>query len=316
MSGAPAAAETPARAAGRWSGWPTAIFSTACFSLAPPLGKAAINLGMDALALLVLRMLLAALLLGATVLLTSPGRLRIDRRGLLLCLGAGLANGVGMVMFFRSLERLNASIASMIFSLSPLVLLLLLALRGEKFTYRNGVRLLLGLGGVYLLIGPGGQVDSLGVLLAMGTIVTVPIQILFMQWYLQDYDAYAVTFYMVLGMLLVAAMWWLVQGLPWQPVGPAAWWLLLALVVVSTFVARLTMFAAIRVVGGGEVGLLAPLETMLTVIWSVLFLKEWLSPLQWVGGALIVFSALLAVQRLKRVRWRTEPAQRQGSGNV
>lgn len=304
MSDAPVVVEAPAPTAGRWSGWPMAIFSTVCFSLAPPLGKAAIDLGMDALALLVLRMLLAALLLGATVLLASPARLRIDRRGLLLCLGAGLANGVGMVMFFRSLERLNASIASMIFSLSPLVLLLVLALRGEKFTYRNGVRLLLGLGGVYLLIGPGGEVDSLGVLLAMGTIVTVPIQILVMQWYLQEYDAYAVTFYMVVGMLLVAGAWWLAQGLPWQPVGPAAWWLLLALVVVSTFVARVTMFAAIRVIGGGEVGLLAPFETMLTVVWSVLFLREWLNPLQWVGGGLILLSALLAVLRLKRVRWR------------
>jgi drug/metabolite transporter (DMT)-like permease len=125
-----------------------------------------------------------------------------------------------------------------------------------------------------------------------------------MQWFLQDYDAYAVTFYMVVGMLVVAALWWLVQGLPWQPVGASAWWLLGALVVVSTFVARLTMFAAIRLVGGGQVGMLAPLETMLTVLVSVIFLQERLSPLQWVGSSLVLVSALLAVQRLGRVKWR------------
>ncbi len=301
MSSAVAA---PAAPAGRWSGWPAAIFSTLCFSLAPPLSKAAIDLGMNSLGLLTLRMVLTAVLLGATLLVLAPRRLRIDRRGLLFCLGAGVANGVGMVMFFLSLDRLEASIGSMIFSLSPLVLLVLLALRGEKFTYRNAVRLALGLGGVYLIIGPGGQVDSLGALLAMGTIVTVPIQILVVQWYLQDYDAYAVTFYMVLGMLLVAAVWWAVQGLPWQPVGPLAWGLLLALVIVSTYLARLTMFVAIRVIGGGQVGLLAPLETMLTVLWSVLFLAERLSPLQWLGSGLVIISAMLAMQRLKRVRWR------------
>jgi probable blue pigment (indigoidine) exporter len=310
MSGSPAAIETPtpARPVSRWAGWPMAIFSTLCFSLAPPLSKAAIDLGMDSLALLVVRMVLTAIMLGAVIVLTSPRRLRIDRPGLLFCLGAGLANGVGMVMFFRSLDRLDASIASMIFSLSPLVLLLLLALRGEKFTYRNVVRLALGLGGVYLLIGPGGEVDSLGVLLALGTVVTVPIQILFMQWYLQDYDGYAVTFYMVVGMLVVALGWWALQGLPWQPVSLTAWWLLLALVVVSTVIARLTMFVALRGIGGGQLGLLAPLETTLTVLWSVFFLQERLSLLQWAGSGLVILSALLAMQRLKRVRWKPSVA--------
>jgi drug/metabolite transporter (DMT)-like permease len=42
------------------------------------------------------------------------------------------------------------------------------------------------------------------------------------------------------------------------------------------------------------------LETLLTVIWSTLFLHERLTPLQWVGGALIMVSALLAIQRLGR----------------
>ena len=295
------AASLPARlAAGLRAGWPVAIFSTVCFSLAPTLGKASIDLGMDSLALLALRMTGAVLLLGATLLLSAPGRLRIDRRGLWLCLAAGAANGVGVVMFFRSLERLSASIASMIFSLSPLVLLVVLALRGEKFTYRNAARLVLGIGGVYLLIGPGGEVDAWGVVLAMGTIVTVPIQLVIMQWYLRDHDAYAVTLYMVVGMLLVCAAWWLAQGLPWTPAQPAAWLLLLAQIVISTYLARITMFAAIRALGGGQVGLLAPLETMLTVVWSVLFLGERLSAVQWLGSALIVLSALLAVQRLRR----------------
>ena len=110
------AAPRPARLG---TGWAVALFSTACFSLAPPLGKAAIDLGMNSLALLAVRMAATAALLGATLALTEPRRLVIDRRGLWLCLAAGLTNGVGMVMFFRSLERLEASIASMIFSLSP-----------------------------------------------------------------------------------------------------------------------------------------------------------------------------------------------------
>jgi drug/metabolite transporter (DMT)-like permease len=209
-----------------------------------------------------------------------------------------------MVTFFASLAYLDASVASMIFSISPLCLLVLLALRGEHFTYRNLVRLALGLGGVYLLIGPGGQVSPLGALLAFGAVITVPIQIMLIQWYLQDEDPWSVTLCMVVTMGVVGGAWWAAQGLPWRAVPPAVWLLLGVLVVVSTYLARLGMFAAIRAIGGGQFGLLAPLETMLTVMWSVLFLGERLTPIQWLGSALILTSALLALRRLRRVRWK------------
>lgn len=184
------------------------------------------------------------------------------------------------------------------------MLLALLALRGERFTYRNTIRLALGLGGVYLLIGPGGQVSPTGVLLAFGAVITAPIQIMLIQWYLQEEEPWSVTLTMVATMAVVAGGWWLAQGLPWGAVPPAVWLLLVVLAVVSTYLARLTMFAAIRAIGGGQFGLLAPVETMLTVMWSVLFLGERLTPIQWLGSGLILTSALLALRRLRRVRWQ------------
>jgi DME family drug/metabolite transporter len=277
-----------------WLGWTMAILSTAAFSLAPTVGKAAIGLGIDPIFMLTLRLISASLLLGLTILLTAPERLTIDRRGLWVCIAAGGANGVGMVTFFLSLTRIDSSVASMIFSLSPVVLLALLALRGEPFTWRNTLRLVLGLIGVYLLIGPGGRVDGLGILLALGAVFTVPIQIMLMQWYLQDYDSRTVTLYMVATMAVVAGVWWLVQGIEWQPLGGVGWALLGVLTLVSTYFARLAMFVAVRYIGGGEFGLLAPLETFLTVIWSLLFLGERLRLVQWLGGSLILLSATLA----------------------
>ena len=50
--------------------------------------------------------------------------------------------------------------------------------------------------------------------------------------------------------------------------------------------------------------LFGPLETLLSVIWSILFLHEALTPLQMAGGALILASALLAVQRFGRANLR------------
>jgi drug/metabolite transporter (DMT)-like permease len=65
----------------------------------------------------------------------------------------------------------------------------------------------------------------------------------------------------------------------------------------------LFMVAAINRIGSGQMALLTPLETLLTVTWSMLFLDERLTTIQWVGGGLILASALLAIQRLGRAQW-------------
>lgn len=62
---------------------------------------------------------------------------------------------------------------------------------------------------------------------------------------------------------------------------------------------------------GGQMALLTPIETLLTVVWSILFLNERLSALQWIGGILILISAVLAIQCInlgrRRPRWRIWP---------
>ncbi len=167
---------------------------------------------------------------------------------------------------------------------------------------RNLLRLVLGLGGLYLLIGPGGQADWPGVALVVVSIFTSSIQLTFIQWFLQGYDSRSVTFYVSGGMMVVIVAYWLAQGLPWQSTGLNVWLGIVALAVVCTYAARLLMVVAIRHIGSAQIALLTPLETFLTVVWSLLFLGERLAPAQWLGGALILGSALLAVQRLSRVR--------------
>ena len=72
----------------------------------------------------------------------------------------------------------------------------------------------------------------------------------------------------------------------------------------STYIARLTLYAAIRYVGSGQVTLLWPLQMMGGVILSVLFLQERLSLMQWAGGGLILFSAILARKGFRNISFR------------
>jgi drug/metabolite transporter (DMT)-like permease len=170
--------------------------------------------------------------------------------------------------------------------------------------------LAVALAGVYLLVGGGGQADAAGLLLLAGAVVASSVQTVVIQWYLQEYDGLTITFYMVAGMAVSAVGWWVVQGARWTaPTGPA-WLGIAVLAVVSTYLARVAMFAAIKRLGSSQVALMVPLETMLTVAWSAIFLGERFNWTQVVGSGLIMVSAALAIERLGRVvrwppRWRT-----------
>jgi drug/metabolite transporter (DMT)-like permease len=185
-----------------------------------------------------------------------------------------------------------------------LVTLAFLAARGERFTRRHYFRLALGLVGVYLLIGPAGRVDWLGVLLVLVTVCAFALHLTLIQWYLQPYNARTITFYVVAIMTVVNSGLWLAQGGEWRDVGFSGWFIIAVLALVSTYLARLAMFEGVRRLGGSQVALLLPLETLLAVIWSVMFLGERLNFWEWVGGGLILLSALLAIQRLNLARWR------------
>ncbi len=301
-----AAQSRTARAAAgpAWAGWAFALAAITAFSIATPIVRAALVRGMDPNALLMSRMMIATLAMGVTIGISNPARLRIGRRAGLIGLGAGLINAFGMVCYFMGLTYLESSMAAMLIALSPLAVLSLLALRGEKVTYRHAVRLALALAGVYLLIGPGGQVSMVGVGLILVALFCFALQLVVMQWYLLECDARAVTFYVLVGMTVGVAGWWLAKGMPWQTPGATGWITIFVLAVVSTYAARLLHFSAVMRIGGGQTSMLSPVETLLAVVWSMLFLGERLTPIQLVGGVLILASAVLAIQRMKRGRHR------------
>jgi drug/metabolite transporter (DMT)-like permease len=105
-------------------------------------------------------------------------------------------------------------------------------------------------------------------------------------------------------MTIATVGWWLLDDGEWRNPGLPGWIAIVWLAVFSTYASRLLLFGAIARIGGGQMSMFAPVETLLTVVWSILFLNEHFTPIQWVGGALILTSAALAIQRLGRARWR------------
>ena len=266
-----------ARPASNAAGWLAAVGSAAAFSVAAPIASKLIGWGMNPSTILVLRLWLGVALLFGTLALAAPGKLRLARRLLPVVAVAGVAMGAAILLYFWSLTRLDTSIASMLVALEPLMVLMLLRLRGERFTYRNTIRLALGLGGVYLLVGVQGGADWLGLLMVVGTVLGSAFQTVALQWFFAGQDGRTITAYIVLVMALTVSAVWAVQAPAWHSLGWAEWAGIAALALVPTYLARLGLFAAVQRLGGGQVALLAPLETLLTVIWSITFLGDRLS---------------------------------------
>lgn len=288
----------PAHAA--FYGWALALASTFASSIVTPLVRGAVVGGMDPISLLLMRLLIATLLQAGAIALFEPKQFKIDGRAARLLGVIGLISGVEICCFFWSLAFVDASMSAMIKSTQPLVVLLMLAMGGERLTGRSLVRLLLAMIGVYLLIGgPGGHVAPMGLLLLGISLLLYAAQLVLSQWWLRRYPIQTITFYLTAIMTLVIIVWWWVQGAVWQTPTMQDWIVIGILAVVSTYLARLALYAAIPRIGSAQIALLWPLQTLSIIGLSVLFLHERMTHTQWIGGGFVLASALLAIEWLR-----------------
>lgn len=279
-----------------WSGLLLAVLANIFFSLATPLSRHTILLGMNPTTMLVGRMWISSLLLVGMMGMNSQVKIRLDRLGILGILGVGITSSINILTYYWALTRLESSMAIMLFAVNPIMVLGILALRGERLSPLHLFRLALALGGVYLLIGPSGTVDWIGVLLIMVSVLGFALQLVLAQWYLRSYHTTAVTYYVAVISTIGITLWWWISGPDLYVPGVQGWLSMIVLAVVSTFLARLCFYASIQRIGSGQMSLLMSLETVLTVIWSTLFLDETLLPWQWIGATFILLSALLAAR--------------------
>jgi drug/metabolite transporter (DMT)-like permease len=268
-------------------------------SLVTPLARGVVVGGVDPLGMLVVRLAITVVLLVISFGVVSPRFARVDRRGLTRLLVIGLISGVEIGCFFSALTYIDASTTAVIKSTQPLVVLLLLTVGGERLTGHRLLRVALSMAGIYLLVGVGRSVAPVGLIFLGLSLLLYALQLVMTQWWLPGYDPRTVTLYVTTLMALVVTVWWLGRGAPWSDPGLWGWLAIGVMAVVSTYFARIALYAAIARLGSGQVALLWPLQTLGVIVLSVLFLNERFTPIQWAGGGLVLLSALMARPRAR-----------------
>src|SRR5512133_323033 len=155
---------------GRQKGITAALTSALMLGVLPIFGKLAINAGFAPIAVTAMRTSIAALL----ILIVMAVRMRpffyIYPVGLIGCSLAGIINGLGSVLYYTALGRLNASIGQMLYASYPIFVALWLLMDRQTITRLTLFRMLLALPAVVLLINTGqGGVDVVGALMMIGS---------------------------------------------------------------------------------------------------------------------------------------------------
>ena len=276
------------RGTGIWAALASATF----LGFAPIFGKQAIIAGFSPLTTVALRTSLAAIILLFFVLIFKRKFLFIYPAGLIGCALAGLINGLGSLLYYSSLGRLNAGIGQLLYSLYPLFLAGWLILDRQSISRITIIRICFSIIGVVLLTSSAqGGIDWIGVLLMLGAAAMYALHIPINQRVLIDVPAPTVTLYTLLSMSAVVIPAYLLfdRNIPSENI---SWMPIIGLTFVTLF-SRLTLFLGVKYIGGMQTALLGLCELIIAVGASSLWLHEILTILQWSGALFLGFGLLL-----------------------
>lgn len=298
------------------AGWGAALLTVTLVSLVPALTRIAVQDGFAPLMLLSLRLMVSVVLLSLHLLLTRTP-LFLKKGVMIAAIGVGLVNAGGELALFAALVHLDAAPVTMLLATIPLVVLLLLAWRGEALTRLHWLRLGLGLIGAYILIViPSGLETSLGVVLVVGAVLLFGLQYALTQWYLAGQPVVPVMFIGVLAATApVTSMYGWQENIAFPTASGATWAAVALLAVGATYIVRLSFLAAARYLGSAELALLLPSGMFVGVVWAIWLLGEQLTPQQWLGGGLTALSAVVGVYAANIAEQR-QPAFQPAEGEM
>ena len=225
---------------------------------------------------------------------TSPKGVTPDERNFALLVGVLFASNV--YFLFRAIEAMEVPIAILTYFTYPLLTGLAAALTGvERLGLAGALAALAALGGLTLMIGahPGG-VALAGIVAALLAASSRVVILLVTRQKLGGADSRLISVWSMLAAtgvfaLAALALW------NWQPPVTAAGWVALVGASLAMAVAVSAVFISTARIGPFRTALFMNLEPLLATLGSGIFLGEVITPLQALGGAVMI-AALVAFQ--------------------
>jgi drug/metabolite transporter (DMT)-like permease len=270
------------------------IGSAVCFGTLGVFGKLAYRLGLTTPQLLSYRFALAAALLWlAAVVFRQPVPPRRSLLGLAIMGGAGYVGQSGS--YFSALHFIPASTNALLLYTFPVVVTLLAALLfREALSWAKLAACGLAFFGTLLVVEAQLHAAPLiGIVLGLGSAAFYSGYILYGSRLLPGLPPVSATAAIMTSAAVVWGLFATVTGqlgVAWNAPRVA---LIGSFALLGTTIPVLTFILGLRLVGPSRAAILSTFEPASTVLLAVIILGELASPLQYIGGALIIASVLL-----------------------
>ena len=254
-------------------------------------------IGVSAGELALYRAVLALVVIGLVLLFTRrPIPFGKIKKQLPLLLISGAAMGINWILLFLAYEHTTVSVATLSYYFAPVIVTALCPiLFREKLTVRQILCFIVSTLGLVLITGiQGGAGDHLkGILFGLSAAVFYA-SVVLMNKFVKDVDGLHRTFLQFVGAIIVLVPYVaLTGGVTLGSLNVSGWVNLLIVGLVHTGLCYCLYFSALKDVSGQKAAILSYIDPLVAVLISVLFLREPMGPIQWVGGALILGATLL-----------------------
>jgi probable blue pigment (indigoidine) exporter len=275
-----------------------AVLGASSFACADVLIKVVLIDGADALTISVVRAVLGAAMLFAWLKLVPP-RGAFTARATWISLGLGVLFAGNVFLIFKAIEAVEVPIAILTYFVYPLLTGLAAAASGlERVTWRGAAAAVAAFLGLVLMIGAHPTtLAAVGILAALGAALCRVAILLVTRALLAGADPLRITWYSLLSSTAVFLVAVLATG-SWQPPTTRSGWLALVMLSAAITTGLLGVFTSTVRIGPFRTALFMNLEPLLTAIGSALFLAEVLTPLQALGGG-VMLAALVVFQLRK-----------------
>ena len=230
-------------------------------------------------------------------------KLIFDTRQVVILLLLGAVGYTGQsALYFAALERNPASISSMLLYVYPgFVALFNWFLNHRVLIVREWVGLTLASFGVILTLNPvrilqsagSGSLDLIGVALVIGSAIWYAAYIISVDRFTPRAEPWGSLVWISLGAAISFTTAGAISHTLNFSIGLESILILLGMVTLSTILALGTFLAGMQRVGPTTASLLSTLEPVFTVLLAIVFLGEFLTIIQTVGGGLVLAAAVL-----------------------
>ena len=271
------------------------IIAASMFAASNVLSKIVLTSGSDVLTLSLFRGLVGVALLFVWLRVGTPP-VPHTPRARWISLGLGVLFAGVVFGLFAAFAVVTVPIGILSYFVYPLLTGFLGALLGiERISWRGAVAALVAFCGLALMIRAHPQdIAVAGLAFALGAAVCRTAILLITRSTLQEADPQVTTWYTILGSTLVLGAFALLTW-NWQGPQTAGGWAAMIGVSVGTTIAVLALFVSIKRIGPFRSALIMYLEPLLSTVFSAPVLGEVITPIQAVGGA-IMLAALVSFQ--------------------